>query len=454
MTEPGPSNKLTILSSTATGVVVPFTMMDLQQTLHKMGHKVLVQDNVALNSSDVAVVAITDGLVSQEPDLFATIDHVAVVPDVLAVLDRPPRVLSWFFDNPLQILRDDFLAINSHYHIFSWDRVYLPALKKAGYHNLYYQPFVTNPRVFKPEVPQHYDYDVSFVGTTSEKRIAGLMQLAASGIRIDIFGDESWVRVKHPNLIYHGAAANRTDCPLIYSRSRINLNITSDQLVTSLPVRFFDVLACEGFLLTDYRTDAEELFRPGGECVIYSSFQELTGLIHHYLEHERERNAIRTSGYTKVISQYTFDHVVPDMVEKTMAGRPSYVVNRPLTSDLWLRGLWLSGVSYMKFGKYRQAYPRLMDALTLKPDSPETLLAMGILANHIGQSSGVDSCTDRLMAIDPVAWRQVADELPRMTEMGKKVQWWQALYRLVYPKLFVRPEDGTIPGWEPHSMER
>ncbi len=447
-----PPNRLVILSSTATGMAVPYALIDLQQTLWEMGHRVLVQDNVAFGCTNAAVVAIADGLVSVEPDLFATIDHVAILPDVLAVLDRPPRVMSWFFDNPLRSVRDEFLSINSHYHIFSWDRAYLPPLREKGFRHLYYRPFATNPAVFHPENPTRYDYDVSFVGTFSPKRMEWLMQAADRGIRVDIFGDEPWRGVKHPRLIYHGAARNREDCPRIYSRSRINLNMTSDQLVTALPVRFFDVLACRGFLLTDYRADADELFAAGREFVLYSNMDDMAEKIRYFLDRESERNAIREAGYNRVLADYTFEKTVPDMIDTVLTAPIDLAANRSPPPHLWARGLWLTGVSYLKFGKYKQAYPRLIDALKLRPDGPEVLLAMALLANRIGQVSGVASCMDRLVAMDAAAWQGPARELLALTELGKKAAWWEMLYRLAYPKVTVHPADGTIPGWEPKEL--
>ena len=71
-----------------------------------------------------------------------------------------------------------------------------------------------------------------------------MKELADRGVEIYLFGNSQWGSLNHPGIRFHGFADNRTECPDIYSQSKINLNITNEQLLTSLPVRIFDVGAC------------------------------------------------------------------------------------------------------------------------------------------------------------------------------------------------------------------
>lgn len=49
--------------------------------------------------------------------------------------------------------------------------------------------------------------------------------------------------------VHHGADAI-TEMPLIFHHSQINLNLTARPIRNGVPLRIWDVLGCEGFLLT------------------------------------------------------------------------------------------------------------------------------------------------------------------------------------------------------------
>ena len=438
---------LKVLSSTASGVVIPYSMMDVQAALSRQGHQVYVQDIASMSSLHEGMIAILDGLVNVKPDVLFTIDRVALLPNLVAVLENPPQAVSWFFDDPFAFINDDYLHINSHYHIFCWDRAYVPRLKEKGFRHVEYQPFATNPLIYRPDDRGGTEYDVSFVGTASEKRIRMLKQLAGAGIRVDLFGDDGLRRVGHPNAVYHGMASNREDCPRIYSRSKINLNITNEQLITSLPVRVFDVLACGGFLLTDAQQDASELFRPGEELAVYSDPGDLAAKVRYYLEHENERNRIRQAGRAKVLEQFTFDAIVPRMLDSAFEIPADLSVNKPLDPMKLAHSLWLAGLSYLKFGCYREAYARLTDTLNLCRKDEQALRAVAVLANHLGQCDTVTTCMDQLESIGS-SWAARRAELLDCTRRGEKVRWWDDLYRGLFPDVRLRA-DGTVNGWEP-----
>lgn len=438
---------LTILSSTATGVIVPHSLDDIHGTLRDLGHRVYVQDIAVIPDPRQGIVAIADGVVRVRPDAILTVDRVALLPSLFSALADPPRVISWFYDDPVSLLNREYLCINSHYHIFCWDRAYLPPLRSAGFRNVYYQPFATNPDVNRPLADGDYRYDVSFVGSYSAKRRAILTGLSEQGIVVDVFGDERWREFATRCLRYHGLASNRADCPRIYSQSRINLNISNAQLLTSLPVRVFDVLACAGFLLTDDKADALTLLVPGRELAVYRSTGELAARIRFFLEHPEERDRIRRAGCARVRSTNTFAAVLPGMLETAFAEEPDLASNRPVNDCKMAQLLWLTGLSYLKFGMYRHAYVRLMDALAMKNDQENIHLALAVLANHTRQVAAVKTCMAALAGLGSEHAR-AESELVKCTEEGIRVRWWDRLYE-PYLRGSVLKEDGTVVNWTP-----
>lgn len=103
--------------------------------------------------------------------------------------------------------------------------------------------------------------------------------------------------------------------PLVFRYSKINIHITPRNIPTGMSLRILDVLACGGFLLTNYQTETAKYFEDGRELVLYTDFQDLYRKIVWYLEHEEERRAIARAGCRKVREQFTYRQGVGAMAD-------------------------------------------------------------------------------------------------------------------------------------------
>ncbi len=103
-----------------------------------------------------------------------------------------------------------------------------------------------------------------------------------------------------------GGCQTLTEMPVIFHESRINLNPTSKAIRSGVPLRVFDILACGGFLLSNFQPELCELFVPGEDFVYYESIEQVPELISYWLEHEKERAEIANNGYMKVREQYSY----------------------------------------------------------------------------------------------------------------------------------------------------
>ena len=97
-----------------------------------------------------------------------------------------------------------------------------------------------------------------------------------------------------------------SEMPFVFNRSKINIHLTLRSITSGMPLRILDVLACGGFLLTNYQRETAEYFEDGRELVMYSNFQDLYEKIDYFLEHEEERTAIARAGYLKVRKHFTY----------------------------------------------------------------------------------------------------------------------------------------------------
>lgn len=117
-----------------------------------------------------------------------------------------------------------------------------------------------------------------------------------------------------PKVTNKGYADPNTMMPYIFKCSKINLNITSKPIKTGLPLRIFDILACQGFLITNFQAEIPEYFEEGVDLVTYDSIPDLIEKVDYYLNHDEERLQIARNGYEKVKNHYSYIHCLNQMI--------------------------------------------------------------------------------------------------------------------------------------------
>ena len=144
----------------------------------------------------------------------------------------------------------------------------------------------------------HYLFNMAKTGAF---RVAAIETLFANGIAVDVFGDQSWLSSGVvPEERFHGLVAP-ADLPALYQSARVNLNLNFMQVSSTVNPKVFDVLACDGAVLTDYRPEMEALF-PDPELapLAFNSLDDLVPMVEKALKIsgiERWRaagNAVRT----------------------------------------------------------------------------------------------------------------------------------------------------------------
>ncbi len=125
-----------------------------------------------------------------------------------------------------------------------------------------------------------------------------------------LFGDPGWADARIPGTIPDAYAEWApdywTETPWIYRNSLINLNLFHVQCLDSPTIRVYDILACGGFLLTEYRPCLEEEFSIGRDLETFRTPEELSEKVDYYLRHDSERTRIARNGQEKVLKHYTY----------------------------------------------------------------------------------------------------------------------------------------------------
>lgn len=104
-----------------------------------------------------------------------------------------------------------------------------------------------------------------------------------------------------------------TQMPIIFKNSKINLNISLKAIQSGIPLRVLDIMACGGFVLTNYQEEIAEYLRPGEACVMYESIEDMYEKASYYLAHDTERIQIAACGRELIEQEFTFESRIREM---------------------------------------------------------------------------------------------------------------------------------------------
>lgn len=104
-----------------------------------------------------------------------------------------------------------------------------------------------------------------------------------------------------------GRVDYRKQMPLVFAESKINLNISLRSIHSGIPLRVLDIMACGGFVLTNWQPELEEYFTDGQQMAVFHSLEECMEKAKYYLSHEEERRKIAEAGRETVRTQFCYE---------------------------------------------------------------------------------------------------------------------------------------------------
>ncbi len=108
------------------------------------------------------------------------------------------------------------------------------------------------------------------------------------------------------NVKFMGPVKYHSQMPYVFRASRINLCPTLRSIVSGIPLRSLDILACGGVLMSNWQPELAECFMDGEDVIMYSSLEEAVDKAAWYLEHEDDRAKI--AGHARPILESEFDY--------------------------------------------------------------------------------------------------------------------------------------------------
>ena len=185
---------------------------------------------------------------------------------------------------PREIIDADFATINK------WDEV-----------NSYF------------ETPEKMFADSVLCRKITQLERATLLSLLSEHHSVDLFTRDKSAVVG--SCINHGYISYKTEMPVVFANSRINLNISLKSIQTGIPLRAMEIMGAGGFLLSNFQKDYLYHFEPDKDFVYYEDMADALAKVDYYLSHEEERVEIAESGLKKISEAHTYEIRLAEMID-------------------------------------------------------------------------------------------------------------------------------------------
>jgi spore maturation protein CgeB len=274
-----------------------------------------------------------------KPDLFLVYNESKLYPDTIEAIKKKCKCIMAVIvaDDPWDSIRykTDFPHSLKYFDfIFNSDPLWNINIKKVApqakiyWHTLGFDPDIflpTDDTLISSSDKASFECDVSFTGSSYGSKAEGAYRSDVLSFLTDfdlrIWGDDNWpYRFRYlPNLkkCFKGNRLPYEDLRKLFKLSKVNMNIPAPQILSGFQPRVFEIAACKGFQIADYRPLLRKLFTED-ELVTFDTIDELREKTKYYLQHDEERKEISERLYAKVIQTYTWKHWAKKLVDTIM----------------------------------------------------------------------------------------------------------------------------------------
>jgi spore maturation protein CgeB len=245
------------------------------------------------------------------PDLLFISKGETITPETLWEIRKKTDtvIVTVFPDNPIYMGK--FEAIEPCHHFFVKDTYVRDTLWKAGLKNVRYLPQCTDPAVHRPvglteDEKAEYGTDVSLIGSMYPYRLKFVEELLDFN---PVLWGKGWSRSGSQKILqlYRGRDIRGNQKTKAICGTKISLNPHHPlNDICGVNRRTYDLAACRGFQLADYKPDMKDLLKINEEIVCFRTIDELKKLIRYYLSHPDERAQLAEAAYQRVLKDHTY----------------------------------------------------------------------------------------------------------------------------------------------------
>ena len=231
-------------------------------------------------------------------------------------------VAIWFPDAISNFQKSMFFYADYDFLFFK-DRYIVNQLREELRLNVYYLPQCCNPNKHKPaelnkEDRAVYGCDITNAGNIYPSRAALLSQLIKD-YKIKIWGNlpAIWLQMPELNSIVMRRNVFNEEKAKAFGAAKVVLNNLHPAEINGLNKRTFEISACGGLQITNYKECTKEHFEIGKEIICYKDFNDLKEKLDYFIDdrNEPERQQIISAGRQRVLKEHTYKHRLQQMFE-------------------------------------------------------------------------------------------------------------------------------------------
>lgn len=275
-----------------------------------------------------------------KPDIFISFNESNLFSTTVKFAqDHNCKTINFVADNPFDPLRFSHYPISlKYYHtIIIHDKIWIPSIRNVakdskiekiicgGAFDLGVFFPVEKSEITREDI-EKLSCDVSFTGESYGMR-------GEAGYRSDIldylgkfdvkiWGDAFWKKrfPYYSNLekFYQGGRLSYDHLRKLYQISTINLNMPSPQVFTGFQPRTFEIAACKGFQIADWREELDDVFTDE-ELVTFKNIPDLLEKIEYFTKYPEKRIPYIEKMHKKVIKYHNWDVRVKEIMELIMS---------------------------------------------------------------------------------------------------------------------------------------
>ena len=271
-----------------------------------------------------------------KPDIFISFNESFLLSNTIEEIQKQGCfTINFVSDNPFDPIRFSYYPVSLKYYtlIFVFDRIWIHQISNiaknskivklisgGGFNKNIFYP--TNKETITETDKKLLSCDISFTGESYNMR-------GEAGYRADIidylgvynlkiWGDKGWKKrfhmYKNIERFYQGERLSYDLLRKLYSVSTINLNLPSPQIFTGFQPRTFEIAACKGFQITDWREELDEVFNED-ELVTFKTIDELIEKVSFFIKYPEKRIPYIDNMYTKVINNHTWEIRIKEIMQ-------------------------------------------------------------------------------------------------------------------------------------------
>lgn len=252
-----------------------------------------------------------------QPDVFLIFCNAKIMAGTLlylkSVMPKTKFVLIW--PDPLNNLQSHLLASAKLLDMLaSYSSNAVPVFQQAGFTNVQWIPLAGDTELHPcsqilPEVD--FNYDISFVGGWRPERedtMIALLKKYGSSIKIGIYGPSWAVKTRNQQIrklvIPHAVLGK--DMAKVFQKSRINLNRIDVTNYPAANMRFFEIPASGGLMLSSSCPEMSEVFKEFESVVYFKNNFELINKVEYLLNNDSRR--MREVSHQIILNGHTYRH--------------------------------------------------------------------------------------------------------------------------------------------------